>query len=268
MIEKVVVSEDVVIGESTPFVLISGPCVIESEEHTIHMAKEIKKIADRLGIPYIFKASFDKANRTKLENYRGVSIEDAVRIFDRIKNELNIPVTTDIHEAWQADVLKDSIDLIQIPAFLCRQTDLLVASAKTNVPVNIKKAQFVNGKDMERVVDKVVKSGNDNVVLTERGNIFGYGDYVVDMRNLVIMNEFAPVIFDATHSVQKGCSGGSGGSFKEFIEPLAKAALAVGIDGLFLEVHDDPENALSDGTSSLDLKDLEEFLINVCKVLT
>jgi 2-dehydro-3-deoxyphosphooctonate aldolase (KDO 8-P synthase) len=266
-IKSVTIRDGITFGESAPFVLISGPCVIESEEHTFHMAREIKKITSKLGIPFIFKASFDKANRTRLQNYRGVSIEEASRIFSRIRTELDIPVTTDIHEPWQADVLKDSIDLIQIPAFLCRQTDLLVASAKTNLPINIKKAQFVNGVDMERAVNKVVLSGNDNVLLTERGNTFGYGDYVVDMRNLVTMRYYTPVIFDATHSVQKGCSGGSSGSNRHFIEPLAKAAVAVGVDGLFLEVHDDPDNALSDGTSSIKLSDLEVMLNNICKVI-
>ena len=266
-IKSVTIRDGITFGESLPFVLISGPCVIESEEHALHMARELKRITSKLGIPFIFKASFDKANRTRLQNYRGVSIEDASRIFSRIRTELDIPVTTDIHEPWQADVLKDSIDLIQIPAFLCRQTDLLVASAKTNLPVNIKKAQLINGLDMERVVDKVVLSENNKVVLTERGNTFGYGDYVVDMRNLVTMREYAPVIFDATHSVQKGCSGGSSGSNKHFIEPLAKAAVAVGVDGMFLEVHDDPDNALSDGTSSIKLSDFETMLNNICKVI-
>lgn len=267
MIDSVKIKDGIVIGKSTPFVLISGPCVIESVEHTFHMASEIKKITNRLGIPYIFKASFDKANRTRLENYRGVSIDVAVEVFTKIRNELKIPITTDIHEPWQADVLKDYIDLIQIPAFLCRQTDLLVAAAKTGLPVNIKKAQFVNGVDMERAVNKVIQSGNDNVVLTERGNTFGYGDYVVDMRNLVTMRDYTPVIFDATHSVQKGCSGGSSGSNRHFIEPLSKAAVAVGVDGLFLETHDDPTNALSDGTSSIPLNQLEEMLNNICKVI-
>ena len=231
------------------------------------MAEQIKKITDKLNIPFIFKASFDKANRTKLENYRGVPIEEAIKIFSKIRNELNIPVTTDIHEPWQADALKNCIDLIQIPAFLCRQTDLLVAAAKTGLPVNIKKAQFVNGVDMERAVNKVVMSDNNNVILTERGNTFGYGDYIVDMRNLLIMKNYAPVIFDATHSVQKGCSGGSSGSNKHFVEPLAKAAAAIGIDGLFLEVHNNPDNALSDGTSSITLNNLENVLNNICKVI-
>jgi len=267
MITSVKIKDNIIFGKSTPFVLISGPCVIENAEHTFFMAEQIKRIANKLNIPFIFKASFDKANRTKLENYRGVSIEEAIRIFTKIRNELNIPVTTDIHEPWQADTLKNCIDLIQIPAFLCRQTDLLVAAAKTGLPVNIKKAQFVNGVDMERAVNKVIMSDNNNVILTERGNTFGYGDYIVDMRNLLIMKQYAPVIFDATHSVQKGCSGGSSGSNKHFVEPLAKAAAAIGIDGLFLEVHNNPDNALSDGTSSITLDNLENVLNNICKVI-
>jgi len=266
-VRNVKIQNNVVFGKSKPFILISGPCVIESEYHSLHMAERIKEISNRLDIPFIFKASFDKANRTALTNYRGVHIDTAVKIFNKIKSEIDVPITTDIHEPWQADILKESIDLIQIPAFLCRQTDLLVAAAKTNLPVNVKKAQFVNGIDMEKVTEKVRLSGNNNVILTERGNIFGYGDYVVDMRNLLIMKNFAPVVFDATHSVQKGCSGGSQGSTKHYIEPLAKAAAAVGIDGLFLEVHDDPNNALSDGTSSIKLSDLESMLYNICTVI-
>ena len=264
---KVTLNKNITFGNSSPFVLISGPCVIESESHCLFMAHEIKKITDKLNIPFIFKASFDKANRTALKNYRGVSIDEAVKIFSRIKSEVGVPITTDIHESWQADYLKNVIDIIQIPAFLCRQTDLLVAAAKTGLPVNIKKAQFVEGKDMEKAVLKVRLSGNDNVLLTERGNIFGYGDYVVDMRNLITMRNYAPVIFDATHSVQKGCSGGSQGSNRHFVEPLAKAAAAVGIDGLFLETHNDPDTALSDGTSSIKLSDLESTLQNICKII-
>ena len=249
------------------FFIMAGPNVIENEEHVMYMARQLRDFFASYNVEFIFKTSFDKANRSSLSSYRGVGIKEGMRILSRVKEELGVNIVTDIHEPWQADVLKDSIDLIQIPAFLCRQTDLLVASAKTNLPVNIKKAQFVNGVDMERAVNKVVLSGNDNVVLTERGNTFGYGDYVVDMRNLVTMRDYAPVIFDATHSVQKGCSGGSSGSNRHFIEPLAKAAAAVGVDGLFLEVHDDPNNALSDGTSSIKLSELEVMLNNICKVI-
>jgi len=210
-----------------------------------------------LDIQYIFKASWDKANRTELKSYRGYKLDLAVNMFQEIKNGADVSITTDFHESWQAEKLKDVVDVLQIPAFLCRQTDMLVCAAKTGLPINVKKGQFISAEDTEKIVDKV--KGSD-VWLTERGNIFGYGSYVVDMRNLVIMKRFAPVIFDATHSVQQGAKGGSSGSQREFIEPLAKAAVAVGVDGLFMEVHDNPDKALSDGTSSLDLKDLTPLL--------
>ncbi len=237
--------------------LISGPCVLESVEHAIFMAKEIKSRCDDLDIQHIFKASWDKANRTALDHYRGYPLDEAIDMFREIKSEVDVPILTDFHESWQAEKLKDVVDVLQIPAFLCRQTDMLVEAAKTGLPVNVKKGQFISAEDTERVVGKV---GDADVWLTERGNIFGYGNYIVDMRNLVIMKRYAPVIFDATHSVQQGAKGGSSGSQKEFIEPLAKAAIAVGVDGLFMEVHDNPDKALSDGTSSLHLDDLTPLL--------
>jgi 2-dehydro-3-deoxyphosphooctonate aldolase (KDO 8-P synthase) len=237
--------------------LISGPCVLESVKHATFMAKEIKSRCDDLDIQHIFKASWDKANRTALDHYRGYPLDEAVDMFREIKSEADVLITTDFHESWQAEKLKDVVDVLQVPAFLCRQTDMLVCAAKTGLPINVKKGQFISAEDTEKIVDKV--KGSD-VWLTERGNIFGYGSYVVDMRNLVIMKRFAPVIFDATHSVQQGAKGGSSGSQKEFIEPLAKAAVAVGVGGLFMEVHDNPDKALSDGTSSLDLKDLTPLL--------
>jgi 2-dehydro-3-deoxyphosphooctonate aldolase (KDO 8-P synthase) len=184
-------------------------------------------------------------------------LDEAIDMFREIKNRVDVPILTDFHESWQAKKLKDVVDVLQIPAFLCRQTDMLVEAAKTGLPVNVKKGQFISAEDTERVVGKV---GDADVWLTERGNIFGYGNYIVDMRNLVIMKRYAPVIFDATHSVQQGAKGGSSGSQKEFIEPLAKAAIAVGVDGLFMEVHDNPNKALSDGTSSLHLDDLTPLL--------
>ena len=224
------------------------------------MAKEIKSRCDDLDIQHIFKASWDKANRTALDHYRGYPLDEAIDMFREIKSEANVSILTDFHESWQAEKLKDVVDVLQIPAFLCRQTDMLVCASKTGLPVNVKKGQFISADDTEKVVDKVKQSGNSDVWLTERGNIFGYGNYIVDMRNLVIMKRFAPVIFDATHSVQQGAKGGSSGSQKEFIEPLAKAAVAVGVDGLFMEVHDNPDKALSDGTSSLHLDDLTPLL--------
>tara|TARA_Y100000034_G_scaffold72127_1_gene86981 strand:+ start:3703 stop:4509 length:807 start_codon:yes stop_codon:yes gene_type:complete len=263
---NVKINNDIIFGKSKPFVFICGPCVIENEDHPLFMAEKIKEICDGLKIPFIFKASFDKANRTALSHYRGVGIDVANKVFEKVKLEIGVPVTTDFHEPWQADILKDTVDLLQIPAFLCRQTDMLVASAKTGLPINIKKAQFINGPDMEKVVEKVRISGNDNVVLTERGNIYGYGDYIVDMRNLITMRKFSPIVFDATHSVQKGCSGGSKGSNKHFIEPLAKAAVAVGVDGLFMESHDNPESAFSDGTSSIKLSGLRNILLNILEI--
>jgi len=240
--------------------LISGPCVLESVKHATFMAKEIKSRCDDLDIQHIFKASWDKANRTALDHYRGYSLDEAIDMFREIKSEANVSILTDFHESWQAEKLKDVVDVLQIPAFLCRQTDMLVCASKTGLPVNVKKGQFISADDTEKVVDKVKQSGNSDVWLTERGNIFGYGNYIVDMRNLVIMKKYAPVIFDCTHSIQQGTKGGSSGSQKEFIEPLSKAAVSIGVDGIFMEVHDDPDNALSDGTSSLHLNDLSPLL--------
>ncbi len=243
--------------EKNKLTVISGPCVLENVKHAIFMAKEIKSRCDDLDIQHIFKVSWDKANRTALDHYRGYPLDETVDMFREIKSEVDVPILTDFHESWQAEKLKDVIDVLQIPAFLCRQTDMLVCASKTGLPINVKKGQFISAEDTERIVGKV--KGSD-VWLTERGNIFGYGNYIVDMRNLVIMKRYAPVIFDATHSVQQGAKGGSSGSQKEFIEPLAKAAIAVGVDGLFMEVHDNPNKALSDGTSSLHLDDLTPLL--------
>ena len=258
---------DFEVGSDKPFFLIAGPCVVESEQMAMDVAAYLQELTTELGIDFIYKSSYDKANRSSHDSYRGPGIDEGLKILAEVKETLNVPILTDVHDGSPLDEISAVVDVLQTPAFLCRQTDLLVAAAKTNLPVNVKKAQFVNGIDMEKVTEKVRLSGNNNVILTERGNIFGYGDYVVDMRNLLIMKNFAPVVFDATHSVQKGCSGGSQGSTKHYIEPLAKAAAAVGIDGLFLEVHDDPNNALSDGTSSIKLSDLESMLYNICTVI-
>tara|TARA_B100000579_G_scaffold29587_1_gene20737 strand:- start:1311 stop:2141 length:831 start_codon:yes stop_codon:yes gene_type:complete len=248
------------VGSSKPF-LISGPCVIENKDHSLYLATKIKEITDRLGIEYIFKASFDKANRTKLDNFRGLkNIEESLNVFRAIKEKLGLKVCTDFHEADQAAMIADVVDIIQIPAFLCRQTDLLVSAAKTGNIVNVKKGQFISGLDTDRITSKIKDSGNELIFLTERGNTFGYNDYVVDFRNIPIMKNFSPVIFDVGHSLQKGCSGGSSGSHMQFAEPLLKAALAIGVDGIFMEVHDDPKNALSDGSTSVKLSELEELL--------
>ncbi len=248
------------IDSPKPF-LIAGPCVIESKEHCLLMASKIKEITDIFGIEYIFKASFDKANRTKLENFRGLKdIDKSMDIFQYIKTNLGIKICTDIHESFQASIVSEVVDIIQIPAFLCRQTDLLISAAKTGKIINVKKGQFISGYDTERITAKIMNSKNNLIFLTERGNTFGYGDYIVDFRNIPIMNKYAPVIFDVGHSLQKGCSGGSSGSNMEFAEPLLKAALAIGVEGIFMEVHDDPENALSDGTTSIKLSKLKSLL--------
>tara|TARA_B100002019_G_C21273911_1_gene604023 strand:- start:3320 stop:4123 length:804 start_codon:yes stop_codon:yes gene_type:complete len=257
---------DIKIGKDQPMVLISGPCAIENDDHPLFMAESISEICNELNIPYIFKASWDKANRTALQNFRGVDIERSIKIFERIKKEVGCPITTDIHESYQADLLKGVVDLIQIPAFLCRQTDLLLSAGNTGCGVNVKKAQFVEGDDMIKVVDKIKSTGNKNILLTERGNTYGYGSYVVDFTNIIKMRKISPVIFDATHSVQQGSKGGSCGSFREYIEPLARAGVAVGVDGLFMEVHDRPEEALSDGTSSIRLSNLKNILTRLVKI--
>ena len=247
------------VNAEKPF-LIAGPCVIESLDHSLFMAERIKKICEKHDTEFIFKSSFDKANRTKLKNYRGLGLSESVRIFEKLKKELDVNICTDFHEPWQAKEIKDVIDVLQIPAFLCRQTDTIVSAAKTNKIVNIKKGQFISGYDTERVVNKAFLSGNKKIFLTERGNNFGYGDYIVDFRNIQIMKNYAPVIFDLGHSLQKGCSGGSSGSNMEYSETLLRAALATGVSGIFMEVHDDPKNALSDGSTSIKLSNLDVLL--------
>ena len=248
--------------------LIAGPCVIESEEMVLSIAAEMKRITDELGIPYTFKASFDKANRTSISGFRGPGIEEGLRILRKVKDTYGLPVCTDIHEAWQAAPAAEVADILQIPAFLCRQTDLLVAAAKTSKCVNIKKAQFLAPWDMKNCVEKVRVCGNNNVMLCERGTSFGYNTLVVDMTGLRVMKEFGvPVIFDATHSVQKpGGNGISTGGNREYVEYLAKAAIAVGVDGLFMEVHPDPDNAKSDGPNMVALDDMKCLLEKLQKV--
>ena len=248
--------------------LIAGPCVIESQAHALKMAEEIAKIAADKKIPYIFKASYDKANRTSIRSFRGPGVEEGLRILGKIRSEVRVPVLTDVHEAAQAARVGEVVDVLQIPAFLCRQTDLLVAAARTGKTVNVKKGQFVSPWDMEHAVQKVRDAGGKQVFLTERGTTFGYGNLVVDMRSLAIMRRFAPVVFDATHSVQLPSAEKTGGTDEaqqsggqpEFIPILARAAVAAGVDGLFIEVHDDPPRAKSDGANALDLKFLPELL--------
>jgi 2-dehydro-3-deoxyphosphooctonate aldolase (KDO 8-P synthase) len=250
------------------FKLIAGPCAIESEEMAMNIAEKMKAITDKLGIDYTFKGSFDKANRTSIHSKRGLGIDEGLRILQKVKNTYNIPVATDIHESWQAEPVGKVVDIVQIPAFLCRQTDLLVAAAKTGKCINIKKAQFLAPWDMKNCLQKVVESGNSNVMLCERGTSFGYNTLVVDMTGLVEMKKFGyPVIFDATHSVQKpGGKGDATGGNREYVEYLAKAAIAVGVDGLFMETHQNPDEAWSDGPNMVKLDDMEELLTKLVKV--
>lgn len=250
------------------FLLIAGPCVIENEENVMLIAKKIKEIAERLDLDYCFKASFDKANRTSISSYRGPEIEEGLRILKKVKETYGVKICTDIHEPWQAAKAAEVADIIQIPAFLCRQTDLLVAAAKTGKIINVKKAQFLAPWDMSNVVRKIEETGNNNIMLCERGTSFGYNTLVVDMTGIVEMKKFGyPVVMDATHSVQKpGGKGNSTGGNRENVEPLAKAAIAVGADALFFEVHPDPDNALSDGPNMVKLDEFEEILKRVIKV--
>lgn len=250
------------------FQLIAGPCVIESEEMVLSIAKQMKEITEELGIPYTFKASFDKANRTSINSFRGPGLEKGLEILQKVKDLYNLPICTDIHEAWQAEPVSKVVDIIQIPAFLCRQTDLLVAAAKTGKYINIKKAQFLAPWDMKNCVEKVRQSGNNNVMLCERGTSFGYNTLVVDMTGLRVMKEFeVPVIFDATHSVQKpGGNGSSTGGNRQYVEYLAKAAIAVGVDGLFMETHPNPDCAKSDGPNMVPLSEMKNLLTKLKKV--
>ena len=250
------------------FQLIAGPCVIESEEMVLAIAGRMKEITDKIGIPYTFKASFDKANRTSINSFRGPGIDRGLEILQKVKDTYGLPLCTDIHEPWQAEKAAKVVDILQIPAFLCRQTDLLVAAAKTGKCVSIKKAQFLAPWDMKNCVEKVRQAGNNHVMLCERGTSFGYNTLVVDMTGLRVMKQFdVPVIFDATHSVQKpGGNGTSTGGNREFVEYLAKAAVAVGADGLFMETHPNLDHALSDGPNMVVLDEMEGLLKKLVKV--
>ena len=249
-------------GAGNPLVLMAGPCVLEDYERCLFIGRTIRDITSRLGIPYIFKASFDKANRSSFHGFRGPGLEKGLEMLANIKKELGVPVVTDIHTELQPEPVSKVVDVLQIPAFLCRQTDLLNAAAKTGAVVNVKKGQFMAPKDMRNVVDKILEGGNSNIILTERGAYFGYNNLVVDMRSFPIMRSFGyPVVFDATHSVQlPGGSGTSSGGNRELAEYLARAAVGAGVDGLFMEVHDNPEEALCDGPNSIYLDKLEDIL--------
>jgi 2-dehydro-3-deoxyphosphooctonate aldolase (KDO 8-P synthase) len=248
--------------------VIAGPCVIESESLTFEIAEKLGEIAKRKGFEFYFKASFDKANRSSIGSFRGPGIEEGSRILRRIKNELGLKIITDIHEPWQADYIKDYVDIIQIPAFLSRQTDLIVSAAKTGKIVNVKKGQFMSPLEALNIINKIESAGNNNIFLTERGSSFGYNSLVVDMTSIIEMKKFGyPVIFDATHSVQRpGSEGTSTGGNKEYIFPLSRAAVAVGIDGIFVEVHPNPNMALSDGANSLDLASFELYIESLIKL--
>ncbi|GAA6212158.1 3-deoxy-8-phosphooctulonate synthase [Hyphomicrobiales bacterium 4NK60-0047b] len=250
------------ISIKSPFMLFAGPCQLESRDHGFMMAEGIKEICTELNIPFVFKASFDKANRTSASGQRGLGLEKSLEIFAEIKEQLDLAILTDIHEASQCAQVAEVVDVLQIPAFLCRQTDLLIAAGKTGKVIKIKKGQFLAPWDMRNVVDKVLSTGNQNILLTERGASFGYNTLVTDFRGLPIMAETGcPVVFDATHSVQQpGGQGTSSGGQREFVPVLARAAVAVGVGGLFIETHDDPDNAPSDGPNMIPLKELKALL--------
>lgn len=253
------------LGGGNPLFLIAGPCVIESESHARMMAENVAKIATEVGVPYIFKASYDKANRSSLKAFRGPGLKEGLRILEKIKKDLKLPVLTDIHDISQAEPAAEVCDVLQIPAFLARQTDLLIAAGKTGRVINIKKGQFLSPWDMANVAEKVESSGNKKIILTERGTSFGYQNLVVDMRSFPVMQRTGyPVVFDVTHSVQlPGGQGNASGGQPQFIEPLARAAVAAGVDGIFLETHDNPAAARSDGPNALPLEQLKALLLKL-----
>ena len=262
MENKIINCNGIKISNKETFTLIAGPCQLESEQHSMDMAGKIKEIADKFSIGFIYKTSFDKANRTSLKGKRGAGLEKSLPVFDKIKKDLKVPVLTDIHNEEQCLAVSNHVDILQIPAFLCRQTDLLIAAAKTKKIINVKKGQFLAPWDMANVTKKISDSGNSNILVTERGASFGYNTLVSDMRSLPIMSRLGyPVIFDATHSVQQpGGMGDKSGGQREFVEYLARAAVAVGVAGVFIETHQDPDNAPSDGPNMLPINKLEQLL--------
>lgn len=262
------ITDTLFIGDDCRLTLIGGPCVIESEDFTLMMAEEIRKVCDRLNISFIFKSSFDKANRTSINSFRGQSLEKGLEILQKVKDKIGVPVLTDIHESHQAAPVAQVVDVLQIPAFLCRQTDLLLAAAATDKAINVKKGQFLAPWDMKNVVKKLEAAGAKNILLTERGTSFGYNTLVVDFRSFPQMRELGyPIVFDATHSVQMpGGQGNKSGGQREFVPYLARAAAAVGIDALFMEVHENPDNAPSDGPNMVPLAQLESVLKGIISV--
>jgi 2-dehydro-3-deoxyphosphooctonate aldolase (KDO 8-P synthase) len=256
------------VGAGQPLALIAGPCVIEGEEFTLQVAERIQAICREVAFPLIFKASYDKANRSSGRSFRGPGLEEGLRILEKVRGATGLPVTTDVHGVSEVAAAADAVDLLQIPAFLCRQTDLLVAAAKTGRPINVKKGQFLAPRDAKNIVEKVVGAGNPHLMLTERGTAFGYNNLVVDMRALPILRSFGcPVVFDVTHSVQlPGGAGTASSGQREFVAPLARAAVAAGIDALFLEVHPDPDRAPSDGPNMIPLEALPPLLQTLRRV--
>jgi len=268
LIQNTVNVGNIQIANDKPFVLLAGPCVIEGEAFTLKTAAAIAAIAERVGVPLIFKSSFDKANRTSKDGFRGPGLNEGLRILQRVKDELGLPVVTDIHESHQVKAVAEVADLLQTPAFLCRQTDFIAAVAGAGKPVNIKKGQFLAPWDMQHVLEKAQATGNDQIMLCERGASFGYNNLVSDMRSLLVMHAFgAPLVYDATHSVQQpGGLGGATGGNREFVPGLSRAAVATGVAAVFMEVHPDPDNAQSDGPNSLALSDLEGVLATLKQI--
>ena len=256
------------IANDKPFTLIAGPCQLESEEHAIKISTELKKITSELEINLIYKSSFDKANRTSLKGKRGIGLDKSLPIFDKIRKEVGVPVLTDVHTSEQCSVVSEHVDILQIPAFLCRQTDLLIAAAKTGKIINVKKGQFLAPWDMSNVIKKIEDTGNKNILITERGASFGYNTLVSDMRSLPIMSKFGfPIVFDATHSVQQpGGMGEKSGGQREFVPYLARAAIAVGVGAIFMETHEDPDNAPSDGPNMVPLKEVKSLLKKLTEI--
>ena len=256
------------IANNKPFTLIAGPCQLENEEHALKISSELKKITNELGINLIYKTSFDKANRTSLKGKRGMGLEKSLPIFDKIRKEVGLPVLTDVHTAEQCSIVANHVDVLQIPAFLCRQTDLLIAAAKTGKIINVKKGQFLAPWDMANVIKKIEESGNKKILITERGASFGYNTLVSDMRALPIMSRFGfPIVFDATHSVQQpGGMGEKSGGQREFVPYLARAAIAVGVGAIFMETHEDPDNAPSDGPNMVPLNQIKVLLKKLTEI--
>ena len=265
---KTVKIDHIEIGGNNPIVLIAGPCVIESEDQVRKTVKGLKEITKEINIPFIFKSSYDKANRTSIKSYRGPGLKKGLEILEKIKGEFNIPLLIDVHQIEEVESVSGVADILQVPAFLCRQTDLIISIARTGKPINVKKGQFLAPWDMKNVIEKIESTGNKRILLTERGSCFGYNNLVVDMKSLPVMRSFGyPVIFDATHSVQKpGGRGTITGGEREYVPFLAQAAVATGIDGLFLEVHPEPERALSDGPNMMKLSQVKELLEKLIRI--